>query len=300
MLKLDMDLKDILSYRDILKERIEEARLSGKQRALNSLLNLKDTVDMVLDTAYFATLTGVAPEIAALTGADFSSEILRLAMPNKDLRELDAHTQIEIKFDDAEVVVEEQANPSPEDPEYIKTIKRLLSHSFTKNLHEAVALYIEGTGKDLLPADALTEIKDMLGYPRPFQTWDKHLAVQYRLVSPISAFGAVKKHVPTWSDTEISRICEDAIKRVIVSQETPFTEAKQLEDLISSGINKKQIQLWKQKPESLSVYETYFGKQKDDSVMDKELGRIVAVMTPSVRVHMEKKSGRKPYVEKGY
>jgi hypothetical protein len=209
MLKLEMDLKDILSYREILKERVANA--APGSRSYNSLLRLMDTVDVVLDTAYFATLTGVAPEIAALTGVDFSKEILTLAMPGKDLRSLGPDTQVKINYKNAEDVESEPVKPDLEEPEYVKAIRQLLSKSFTSNIQKAVDTYINEKGKDIFPADAWIAIKELLGYPRPMQMWDGHLAIEYRVNSPIAAFGAAKKHLPTWSEVEIGRICEDAI-----------------------------------------------------------------------------------------
>jgi hypothetical protein len=69
--------------------------------------------------------------------------------------------------------------------------------------------------------------------------------------------------------------------------------------LISADLDTKKIKVWKKEPIARQIFKTYFGEIEEEAVVSRELGRIVAAMTPTVRVKMEK-ADRKPYVEMGY
>jgi hypothetical protein len=315
---LRMDVKDMLNYRKVLESKRTEAFDRGDTEKYARLSKQCDVMDMVFDTIYVATIEDQLPTFKALLGSDFDISSLKLALPEYKSAEIVDDTQVEIEFVDEKPVVEEvktgkpkaKAKEIPEPQNYMDQIERLMSKNIADNILPAIKLYLENTGKELLPSDAYKEIKELLPNCRIPRVYDASLAYDFLHNGPLSVFSYVKKHMPELSETEVGRLVEMAVLNTITNEETPFTKAKELEDFLKSGFSRKQIKLWKEDPKKDEVVNLYVQKLSAESLStlklsqeewyDKQVGRIIAAMSPSLRNGMEKKNGRKPYVENGY
>ena len=305
-----MDIKDVMKYRDQLEIRIAAETNTNKR---NKLIENKDVIDMVIDEAAFATLLAVAPEFKALTGRDFNTDILKLALPQA--RNVTDDTQIEIEYTTEEqpsktkkIVVKKGDIPVATKANYMEVIQEMLSRKFTERMPDAIKLYIEHAGREnLMPADAWTEIRDMITDSPIMPTWDKHISVQCRAKGPVFAFKSVAKHVPEFGDTEISRIVEDSLKRTIADPKTEASVRSDLERILGKRNDGLVSQLYKQDEDCIFAVKQMLGfeatdilKPEDLKKVERTIGRIVTVMSPETRTLIERGQGRKPYVEKGY
>jgi len=340
MLKLSMDTKDMLEYRKVLQQKCDKAfKSSGPldQKYLRLQKQL-DIMDMVFDTIFVSTMNEVAPQFAVLTGGDFDIPSLKLAIGEFSSVGLTDDTQVKIDFKadaeevkstatEAPVIVPEASNPAGDTADYVEELRKLLSRNLAKNIEPAIELYLKGTGKNILPADAWTEIKDMLPDNKLIPQWDIHIATQYRLDGPIAAFIAIKKWLPTWDAVEIGRIAEDTIKRILKDtvRNTP-TAITQLRMQMEIPPTKDQKDVWSHNQQFQEAIKEFLyaehrmnigevikkaaGKKAaekaaliataEKEIVLKEAKRLIACMTPSIRTGMERSYGRKPYVEKGY
>jgi hypothetical protein len=329
MLKLSMDTKDMLEYRKVLQQKCDKAHKEGKNELYLRLQKQLDIMDMVFDAVWISTINEVAPQFAALTAGDFDMPSLKIAIGEFSSVGLKDNTQVKIDFKaDAEAVEVEKVEVTTENSEasipagdtvnYVEEIRKLLSRNVSKNMEHAIELYLKGTGKDILPADAWTEIKDMLPDNKIIPVWDIHIATQYRINNPLAAFLTLKKWVPTWDDVEIGRIAEDSIKRTMkdLVRNTPQA-IRQLEMMLEIEPTKDQKDLWIHNPQNREFLEKLLHidhngpiaktkAEKDAAIaaekktIEKVAKRMIACMNPIVRAGMEKSYGRKPYVEKGY
>jgi len=334
MLKLSMDTKDMLEYRKVLQQKCDKSlKTSGPQDSKYLRLQKQlDIMDMVFDTIFVATMNEVAPQFAALTGGDFDMPSLKLAIGEFSSADVKEDTQVALDFkaaaedvepiiEEVPVIVPEVSKPAEDMADYVEEIRKMLSRSFAKNIEPAIELYLKGTGKKILPADAWTEIKDMLTGNKLIKGWDIYIANQFRMINPLAAFLSIKKWVPTWDDVEIGRIAEDALKRVLGDTEhnTPSV-LRQLEMMIETEPTKDQKDLWINNPQNQNALGLMLRIEHNQvvpkSVAEKETAakialvekkalekaakRMIACMNPVVRRDMEKSYGRKPYVEKGY
>ena len=330
-------MKDMLEYRKILERKRDKLLTDfGDQDARYQRIQRQcDIMDVVFDTVWVASVLEVAPQFAALTGRDFDLPSLTLAIGEFSSATIKDDTQVKIDFKAAAVDTEaepvenkevttktpEVSKPAEDVADFVVEIQKMLSKSFAKNIEPAIELYLKGTGKKILPADAWTEIKDLLTDNKLIKGWDIYVANQFRMANPLAAFLAIKKWVPTWNDVEIGRIAEDALKRVLADREhnTPSV-IKQLEMMMEMEPTKDQKDLWINNPQNKNALEVLLhinnnypiAKSKaekaeleaalnaDKKAFEKAAKRMIACMNPNVRLGMEKSYGRIPYVEKGY
>jgi hypothetical protein len=297
ILDVRMDMYNMLEYRKVIQAKADKAYGTSNMGIYSRLQKQLDIMDMTFDAIWIATMTDMAPQLIALTGRDFDIPSLKLILPQLASTVIADDTQIQIQYVEETEIVED--TPVPPTSDFMKEVERLMSKDGMRNIPRAIKVYSAGIGKELYPADAYSEIKTAFPNIKPIQVWDAHIATQYRVNGPVAAYNAIKKWVPKLTDVEISRFCEDALKRTIVSPSTPFSTAKVIEELLTAGLDKGKMNLWKKKEESRNVFESYYGKQ-DEKTLSHGLGRIIATMTPSIRVQIEQKHGRKPYMEQGY
>ena len=335
-----MDTKDMLEYRKVLQQKCDKSlKTSGPQDSKYLRLQKQlDIMDMVFDTIFVATMNEVAPQFAALTGGDFDMPSLKLAIGEFSSADVKEDTQVALDFkaaaedvepiiEEVPVIVPEVSKPAEDMADYVEEIRKMLSRSFAKNIEPAIELYLKGTGKKILPADAWTEIKDMLPDNKLMPQWDIHIATQYRLHGPIAAFMAIKKWLPSWDAVEIGRIAEDTIKRMLKDtvRNTP-TAITQLRMQVETVPTKDQKDAWSNNPQfQETIKELLYAEHRmsigdaikkaagmkpaekaaiiataEKLIIVKEAKRMIACMSPTIRTGMEKSYGRKPYVEKGY
>lgn len=293
LLDMRMGASDMIAYHGVLTARLERAKKAGDKTAVNRLTKYMQVAEAALDVVFAVTIEESAPKLLLIAGIDIHKESLVAAMPLS----LDAHkvtdtTQLEVKFEDAEVVVETEL--SIEDQ-----IKKLMSRKFTDSIEPAIKLFQQQNPECLFPSDAWNGIKTLCSGVPHFKVWESYIARQYRERGPIAAFYAVKKHIPSASDTEISRIVEQSIRRAIDSGEQKKYETQLLMQL-ESPLDAMNPNLWKADSYSRDLVSSIFNFDniKDKASITKQAGRLVAVMNPQTRESFEKKA-RKPYVEEG-
>jgi hypothetical protein len=322
IIKQRMDTKDMLEYRKVIERKKDrEEQVHGMSEKFFRLQRQCDTMDTIFDAIYVATLEEVAPQFIALTAGDFDWDSMKIAIPETTTTEAIADdTQVVIQYVEEDVAAPEKEVKTPKETleaneeDFMMEIKKLLSRSITSNIPAAVNLYNERTGKNLLPADAYLEIKDALPDLRLIPIWDMAVATAFRTRGAVAAYAQVKKHLPNWGDTEIGRICCDAVLRSITNANTTPAAAIDLQKILDATLSREDLFDLKLDAENErillamkefedkanGVTETKLFRKFTEVEIRNGIGLIYSVMTPSKRVEFEKKNGRKPYVEKGY
>lgn len=296
-----MDMNNMLEYRNILeRKRDREFAMNGLCPSYRLAQRQCDVMDEVFGVVWMATMEEVVPNFRALTGKDFDSGSLKLALNEFNPQSMAEDTQVVITFV-PETMEVEAAIPGVNDTQWTEEIRAMLSKNFSKNIEPAIKLYLQGTGKDILPADAWVEIKDMLPDNKVLPGWDIYIATQYRQFGPIAAFMAIKKWLPTWNDVEIGRLIEDTMKRMSADtvRNTPAAISA-LRMLMEVPPTKDMKDMWAANPTNIELIKNAF-KLTDIASIKNVAKKVIAVSVPSIRRTIEKQQGtRIPYVEKGY
>lgn len=294
MSKLSLSVDQMLRYHEILDNEMEIARSGGHSTKLEAIMKRRTAIQMMIDTALFNTIEEKAPELKIDMNM-FDMKALALVLPGVNLKALGQ--QVTIEFTESEDVT-----PTPAHNGDLRSqLYELLKNNFVQKIPEAIQLFNASTGKNLKPADAWKEIKLLVSEIPHFKVWDGSIATKMRNEGPIMAYVAVKKHLKDWSDFDISRVVEDAIKNTIAHPKTPFTEAKELDNLLSNPFPRNQIKAWASNPCISEVVKSYIAENADNNNSRSIAEYVIAVMDPSKRDKIEKGTGgRKPYVEKGY
>ena len=288
MEKLKLGIDHMFQYLEILRADENSARESGNVKKLNAVLLRIDSIKIMLDTALFNTVEERAPELKVNMDM-FDMDALQKVLPGLNVKALPQ--VLEIDFSEASSPEDANTNIQVE-------ISKLLETNFVKKVQDAVSLYISKSGKNMMPADAWIEIKNMLSSHRLIPRWDQHIANTYEEKGPLAAYAQIKKNLPNWSDNEISRVMEDAIRRTIVNPNVGFTQAKILEDLISIPMKRESIKMWSESDIAKEVVSKYVRPNAPIGAIKSESARIIAMMDPHKREKMEKGLGRRAYVEK--
>ncbi len=288
-----MSIDQLFKLHDLLDKEMEAARKSGNSRTLESIMQRRTVIQIMLDTALMNTLEERSPELK-IDANMFDMKSLSQVLPGVNLKALG--TQFTIEFTSDEIA------PAAVAPVDLKgMLYELLKNNFVEKIPSAIELYLSTTGKKITPVQAWIEIKELVNDIRHFQMWDASIANKMRTEGPLMAYVSVKKNLPGWSDYDISRLVEDAVRKTAVSSRTPFSEARQLEELISNPFGRMNMKKWSSHPEIDSIVQKYVAENANKDNAPKIAEYVIAIMDPSKRDKIEKGTGgRKPYVEKGY
>jgi len=297
LLQMRMDVKDLLEYRKQLETKRTKLEKTGNLEKLARINKQCDVMDEVFEAVWAATMMEMVPEFRALTGGDFDIDTLKIALPQYASTNITETMPIEIRFEEAEIV---EHTPVQATSEFMKEIEKMLSRSFTKTIEPAIKVYLSGTGKSLPAAEAWKEIKDLLTNNKLIPTWDQHIATQYRMYGPVAAYNAVKKHLPKWDVIEIGHLVEDALTRAIHGDKCTEREAKHLRAILDQKLTRVGVQMYKEDEESIRIAREILGQGTPQRTIEQQIGHIAYGLVPYNRELLEKKSPRKPYVEKGY
>ncbi len=289
-----MSIDQLFKHHDILDKEMEIARSSGNQKVLESVMQRRTVIQIMLDTALFNTVETHAPELKIDTKM-FDMKSLSLVLPGVNLKALGSQFTIEFtESEDITVIPAKKGNLTAE-------LYEMLKNNFVQKIPTAIALYNERTGKNLKQVEAWKEIKELVKDIKHFKMWDSSIANKMRSEGPIMAYVAVKKHLKDWSDFDISRVVEDAVRNTIAFDKTPFTEARELEELLANPFPRNQIKSWASNPAITEIVKEYICSNADKHNARSISEYVIAVMDPSKRDKIEKGTGgKKPYVEKGY
>jgi hypothetical protein len=293
MEKLKFSIDHMFQYLQILQDDAATARERGQQKKLDAVLLRMDSIKVMLDTALFNTFEEQAPALK-INMDMFDMKALAKVLPGVNLKALPQTIEIDFRDSDSEEV------QVLSESDLVNKLNELLSSSFVSKIQPAVDLYLKETGKEIMPADAWIQVKDLLKEHRLIPRWDLFIAGTLEKDGPLAAYAQIKKNLPHWGDGEIARILEDAVKRTCVHPKTALSQARELQEIISNPFPRAKIKAWASAPNAIEVISKYVRPGAGQSVAASEASMIIAMMDPHKRDKIESGVGRKPYVEKGY
>ena len=288
---LQMNISEMLKYREILEKKRDESRVSGRQPMLSATLKRIDLIDMMLDAALLNTL-GEAQSYLLRTVDTNMFDVIALQGVIGPIRFKSLPSQGMLNFEVVEEVTEESKHES------IKSeLKEILKRNFVQNIPAAVDKYRELTGSKSPNSKVWIEVKEMLPENNLIGGWDRILCKNVIEKGGVYTFCQVKKHLQDWDDVDIAILLNDAVVKAASQQESEKKmEAYKHRAMGVLELGPNNIKDFLEDQITISAVKGFEGVQ-DIKTVKRRVHQITNVLAPSKRAEILK---RREYVEKGY
>ncbi len=287
-----MSISDMLKYHDILAQKVEVARKSGKQKMLSAVLARIDAIEILIDAAFMYTAKEAMPQIATLIDVNMlDRDALSFILGPSKAGLIPQHGMLTLKFDD-EV---EEANHEPATLK--EEMAEILRKNFVGRIPDAVKRYRELTGCKEPDSIIWMKIKDILSDKPLIAGWDRSITAKLINNGPVVAFYAIKKHLSNWSDIDVAIIMNDAAKRT--SKSIPEEKkSKEMDTRTFKILDKfpEGIRDYLADEQTIETIKTYVGLE-EKSQIGRHMAELAKIVAPSTRAKI---LTRKEYIEKGY
>jgi hypothetical protein len=289
-MKFEMTAKEMLEFHSLLEKRFLKARSSKEKDFLEKQM---DAVYLVLSAALQFTIGNNVENIAkALAPSEIDKDLLSLVVGPDRMRAITMGAQQVIEFTPVETINERVTKDNYKQYPEKKQLDFLMSHSFTKNIAEAVEIF-NSMNKSALPnAKAWIAIREAYKNHEPFELWDRYIVNTLLNDGAPKAFLSIKKHLKSWSDMDVALIMNDSINR-----RTPLEKEGRpmmVVDTLSKVSSMKNYYI--NDPKTISFISEVEGLS-DRTAVCRRIDSIIKHCSPLKRNELLK---RKDYEEKGY
>ena len=288
-----MSVTDMLKYHDMLSVKAEEARKSGRQNVLDSVLKRMDAIWVMIDAAFLYTTKEAMPQIAQLIDVKlFDFDLLKLVLGPAKFKNLPVQGKINF-----EVVEETQETSRVPRTNLAESLAEILKRNFVEQIPLAIRKYREVTGSKEPDSIAWINIRNTLGDVKMMNNWDRVITNKLISAGPVVAFQSVKKHLMNWSDMDIAILIDDATQRaakLVPTEEEKQTLNNRTFNVLDSF--RKSVRDYVNDDVSVSALKS-LEPIEDKTRVGQRMSEIAKYLSPSTRVQM---LARKEYIEKGY
>lgn len=292
--QLPMTISDMLKYRDILQEKADYARNTGKQSMLDAVLKRIDAIMVFIDAAFMMTINEKMPSLMQFVDIKmFDHDALKAVLPQNKYKALPIQGVINFS-----IVDEAQSTTEGMTPLTLKgAMQEILKRNFVEEIPKAVKTYRQMTNSKEPDSIVWIKIKELLSDNRLILGWDRVIASKLVKEGPIPAFYAIKKHLKDWSDIDISIMIDDATQKAVL-QVKDKDEAHELNKNTFNALEgfKDNIREYLKDDDVLKTIKSYTGID-DKTRIGQHLASMSDFLVPSKRAKI---LTRKEYIEKGY
>ena len=289
-MKFEMTPAEMLEFHSLLEKRHSKARTVKEKDFLEKQM---DAVYLVLSAALQFTIGSNVENIAkALMSSEIDKDLLSLVVGPDRVKAISMVAQQEIEFTTVETIEERVTKENYKQYPLKKQLDFLVSHSFTRNIAEAVDLFNEMNKSKLTNAKSWIAIRESYKNHEPFELWDKFITDSLVNYGAVRTFLSIKKHLKDWDDMDIAIIMNDAIERKLAK--APEGRVEQVRGILTDKYNTKKY--WIDDAPTMEC----LGKIENISDHKAACQRVDAIMKYCNPIKREVLLKRKEYAEKGY